>query len=110
MSYIVYHESFSPEFILDEESYFEYLSTGEWFDRPQVNQKGNRDETEQLLNGFKESKESRQHGLPEYERKILQHSRHKEREIEASAASKDRISEGEANQVVRRRGRPKINK
>jgi hypothetical protein len=111
MSYIVYHIALLPELLHDEKSYLEYLSTGEWFDRPQVNQKGNRNETERLLSGFrKQGNESGQFGLSETPREDLQHSRSEEpgreerneaREIGANESGEEKILK------VKRRGRPK---
>lgn len=49
MSYVVYHNSLSPEYLVEEKDYIQYLLTGDWFDRPQITNKGNRDETEWLL-------------------------------------------------------------
>jgi hypothetical protein len=109
---MVYHESFDPEYLIEEEEYFRYLATGEWFDRPQINEKGNRNETERLLNEYKERAEPGQFGLHEDARQVLQHPNDQERIYAeqpsgnngANQSSKEKIS-------IKRRGRPKnVNK
>lgn len=113
---MVYHLTFSPEFIKDEEKYFEHLDTREWFDRPQTNEKGNRNETERLLNKWKIERgyQQKQHGLPENDGQVLQHSDDKERNNARCDDGSPGVSQSDPipigsneEKIVKKRGRPK---
>jgi len=107
MSYIVYHESLSSEFLIEEQQYLEYLATGEWFDRPQINEKGNRDETKRLLDEYKKSVESGSYRLSTYGESDLRHSDDQKRIYERRSCEENSIGSSEDEKVIKRRGRPR---
>lgn len=112
MSYVVYHKTLSPEYLIEEKDYIQYLLTGEWFDRPQTNNEGNRDETERLLG---ESKRGKLKAEPELQRlqhdgrEVLRDSDAPQREVEAIKSDEKRSPESNEKEIleVKKRGRPK---
>jgi len=112
---VVYHNSLSPEYLGEEKDYIQYLLTNEWFDRPQINQKGNRDETERLLGERRliESKDKPgQQRLQQDGREILCDSNVEERKIEINEIAPTGTTESETNGILepKKRGRPKKDK
>ena len=112
MSYMVYHKSLLPEYLTEEKDYIQYLLTDEWFDRPQTNNEGNRDETERLLRPEGRILEHKYNGLQQDGREILRDPDVTKREVDANEIDKNRITEGSEKEilVVKKRGRPKKDK
>lgn len=113
MTYVVYHETLPPK-LVDDEEYLDQLLTGEWFDGPQTTQKGNRDETERLLEGCPKRIESRSFGCDGNAGEVLRNSDVRKRVCQTDWVDQDRDtnkSSETTNEVIEikvppRRGRP----